>query len=84
MPLYEIINSAKPVAMENKSKLTKREIQLLEMFSKGKTSKQCAEELYLSYFTVDTHRKNIHHRLGTHNMINALTVYTAFILQNFS
>lgn len=57
------------------SKLTKREVQLLEMFRSGKTSKECAEELHLSYFTIETHRKNIHHKLGTHRLVNALNVY---------
>ena len=61
--------------MENKHKLTKRERQLLEMFRQGKTSKECAEELFISYFTVETHRKNIHHKLGTHKMLNAVNVY---------
>ena len=70
--------------MKNKSKLTKRELQLLEMFSKGKTSNEIAEELHLSYYTVETHRKNIHHKLGTHKMINTLTVYATFLLENFS
>jgi len=58
--------------MENKFKLTKREMQLLEMFSEGKTSKDCSAELHVSYLTVETHRKNIHHKLGTHKIINAL------------
>ena len=70
--------------MKNKSKLTKRELQLLEMFSKGKTSNECAEELHVSYFTIETHRKNIHRKLGTHKMINALAVYAPFLLENFS
>ena len=52
--------------------LTKRESQLLQMFRVGKTSRECAEELHLSYFTVETHRKNIHHKLGTHKLINAV------------
>ena len=70
--------------MKKKSKLTKRELQLLEMFSKGKTSNECAKELHLSYYTVETHRKNIHHKLGTHKMVSALVVYTAFLLENFT
>jgi DNA-binding CsgD family transcriptional regulator len=64
--------------MENKLKLTKREKQLLEMFRQGKTSNECANELHISYFTVETHRKNIHHKLGTHKIINAVSVYTTF------
>jgi DNA-binding CsgD family transcriptional regulator len=69
--------------MKNKSKLTKRELQLLEMFSKGKTSNECAEELHISYYTVETHRKNIHHKLGTHKLINAVAI-AALLLENFS
>ena len=70
--------------MENKFKLTKREKQLLEMFCQGKTSRECAAELSISYFTVETHRKNIHRKLGTHKLINAWGAYTAFLFQNFS
>jgi DNA-binding CsgD family transcriptional regulator len=62
--------------MEEKCNLTRREIQLLEMFRQGKTSSECAKELHLSYFTVETHRKNIHHKLGTHKLINAVNVYS--------
>jgi len=63
--------------MKNKFGLTKREMQLLEMFSEGRTSKACAEELHVSYFTVETHRKNIHHKLRTHKMIDALNLFVA-------
>jgi DNA-binding CsgD family transcriptional regulator len=58
--------------MNNDIILTKREYQILQLFRKGKTSRECAEELHLSYFTVETHRKNIHHKLGTHKLINAI------------
>src|SRR6266536_572866 len=36
--------------MKNQFNLTNREIQLLQMFSEGKTSEECAKELHLSYF----------------------------------
>ena len=55
--------------MKNKSALTKREKQLLEMFSQGKTSIECAKELYLSYYTVETHRKNIFRKTETNSVI---------------
>ncbi|WP_299530507.1 response regulator transcription factor [Ulvibacterium sp.] len=45
-------------------KLTRRERQILTLLSEGKTSQQMAQELNLSRFTVDTHRKNIHKKLG--------------------
>lgn len=61
--------------MNNNQKLTKRESQILEMFREGKTSHECAEKLHISYFTVETHRKNIHHKLGTHKLINAINIH---------
>lgn len=45
-------------------KLTRRERQILGLLAKGKTSQQMAEQLHLSKFTIDTHRKNIHKKLG--------------------
>ena len=45
-------------------KLTRREKQILDLLVKGKTSKQMAKQLNLSRFTIDTHRKNIHKKLG--------------------
>jgi DNA-binding CsgD family transcriptional regulator len=70
--------------MESEIKLTRREKQLLEMFLQGKTSSECAKELYISYYTVETHRKNIHHKLGTHKMMSAVAVYTASLLEVFA
>ncbi|MFV0268327.1 MAG: response regulator, partial [Draconibacterium sp.] len=44
--------------------LTRREKEILELISRGRTTLQIARELKLSKFTVDTHRKNIHKKLG--------------------
>lgn len=43
--------------------LTKREIEVLKRVKQDLTTEQIAEELCLSYFTVQTHRKNISHKL---------------------
>lgn len=48
-----------------KIKLTRRERQILELIASGKTSMQMAHALNLSKYTIDTHRKNIHKKLGT-------------------
>lgn len=52
--------------LENKSKtstslynLTKREIQIIQLICEGKRNKEMAIELFLSEFTIETHRKNI-------------------------
>ena len=43
--------------------LTKREVEILKRVKRGLTSEQIADELSLSYYTVQTHRKNIGHKL---------------------
>jgi two-component system nitrate/nitrite response regulator NarL len=44
--------------------LTRREKEILELLAKGRTTMQMAQQLKLSKFTIDTHRKNIHKKLG--------------------
>ncbi|MDI9861840.1 response regulator [Flectobacillus roseus] len=46
-----------------KKLLTKREVEILKALKKGSTSEQVAQELCLSYYTVETHRKNINQKL---------------------
>lgn len=44
---------------------TKRELQIIHLLTSGKTSRQIAEELFLSEHTVQTHRKNIMEKYQT-------------------
>jgi two-component system response regulator NreC len=46
--------------------LTAREREILQLVATGKSSKQIAEQLYLSAYTVDTHRKRIMEKLDLH------------------
>lgn len=50
--------------IEINTELTKRETEILQLIVKGRTSIQMAKQLKLSKFTIDTHRKNIHKKLG--------------------
>lgn len=43
--------------------LTKREVDILKGIKRGLTSEQIADELSLSFYTVQTHRKNISRKL---------------------
>ena len=45
-------------------KLTKRELEIVEKVKLGLTTKQIADELCISYYTAETHRKNIIVKLG--------------------
>lgn len=48
--------------------LSKREIEVLQLVVNGMSSKQIAEELFLSYHTINTHRKNILKKVGVKNV----------------
>jgi DNA-binding NarL/FixJ family response regulator len=56
------------------SLLTDRERQVLQIVAEGKSTKQVAEVLNLSVKTVETHRQQIMHKLGTRS-IAELTKY---------
>ena len=49
------------------SKLTNREREILKLISEGYTSKQIAEMLFISVKTVDNHRANIMNKLDIHD-----------------
>jgi len=49
----------KIVNINNIYNLTKRELEILDLVKKGYTSAQISEKLFLSKYTIDTHRKNI-------------------------
>ena len=47
--------------------LTSREKEILELIAEGFTNPQIAEKIFLSPFTIDSHRKNILAKLGVKN-----------------
>ena len=49
------------------SLLTKREKEIVKLISRGNSSRAIAEELDLSFYTVETHRKNILRKVELHN-----------------
>lgn len=51
-----------------KMHLTQREIEIIRLVTEGKTGKEIADQLFLSLYTVDTHRKNILAKLKLKNI----------------
>jgi RNA polymerase sigma factor (sigma-70 family) len=49
--------------------LTKREKEILDLISNEMTSQEIAEQLHISVRTVETHRKNITHKLDVKNTV---------------
>ena len=58
--------------------LTKREREIIILVAHGKSSQQIANTLNISKFTVDTHRKNIHQKLG----IKSNTGLVKYVMEN--
>lgn len=57
-------NLATPV---KEYRLTERETEVLHLLIDGKTKRQIAESLYLSYHTIDNHIRNIYSKLHVHS-----------------
>ncbi|MEL6625288.1 MAG: response regulator transcription factor [Bacteroidota bacterium] len=53
--------------------LTKRELEILKSVVGGKTSSEIGEELFISENTVNTHRRNIHKKLGVNNVAELIS-----------
>src|SRR5688572_4207752 len=65
---YDLPNKNIPV-------LTHREKEILQLLSEGMTSNEIAARLFLSNYTIDTHRKNMLQKFNVHNtqsLINAV------------
>lgn len=56
-----------------KFELSKRELEVVELAGRGYTSKEIAEELFLSVDTIGTHRKNILRKTKTSNISSLYT-----------
>jgi DNA-binding NarL/FixJ family response regulator len=52
--------------------LTEREKQILALLGREFTNEKIANELNISYRTVETHRKNIMHKTNSHNLAGLL------------
>lgn len=71
-----IINSLtgeilRPDKQKNYALLSAREKEILGWISQGKTSKEIAEQLFISIHTVNRHRQNILEKLGVKNSMEA-------------
>jgi DNA-binding CsgD family transcriptional regulator len=69
MSMYDVedaeLGEGRPV------KLTKREIEVLRLVIEGKSSKEVAEQLYVSKRTVDFHLANVYSKLSVSNRLQA-------------
>ena len=65
---------------ESNKKLSNRETEVLQLVSEGKTTKEIANELYVSTRTVETHRMNLLKKLKVQNTAELIRKATALRL----
>lgn len=70
---YKIISSNINIE-DNTQTLTNREIQVLTEIAKGKKNKQIANELFIAYNTVKTHRQNLLSKLNAKNTAQLILI----------
>ena len=69
------IGDAPETEKENEAPtLTKREKEIMKLLSEGKTSNEIAAQLFLSAYTVDTHRKNLLTKFEVNNTALLITM----------
>ncbi|MCW1925709.1 response regulator transcription factor [Luteolibacter arcticus] len=69
--ILSTFNTVKPERPE--IDLSDRERETLAMLAKGLIKKEIADQLKISYHTVDTHVRNIYAKLKVHNLSGAVT-----------
>ncbi|MBT3205349.1 MAG: response regulator transcription factor [Gammaproteobacteria bacterium] len=69
--MLQKFQSSQP-AIELPEALTERQIKILKFVSQGFSSKEIAEKLDISYYTVTTHIKNIYTKLQVNSRTEAL------------
>ena len=69
------VNGAKPAAIAESTRMTKREKQVIELIADGSTNKEIAQILHLSTYTVKSH---------VHNILEKLALSTRVQIANYS
>lgn len=67
-----VIPAAQTDTSKQKVKLTKREIEIVRLIVAGKTTKDIAQELFLSELTIKTHRKNISEKMDSKGLADLI------------
>jgi DNA-binding NarL/FixJ family response regulator len=58
------VNGSKPSEIEESTRMTKREKQVIELIADGETNKEIAQRLHLSTYTIKSHVHNILEKLA--------------------
>ena len=68
------ISTSEQKELKNQPTLTRREKEILTLISEGFTNPQIAEKLFISLYTVETHRKNLLSKFNTNNTASLIKI----------
>ncbi len=74
-PNIETVSHHSNDVFTKKTKLSTRELEILAYLKDGFTNKQISQKLFISEFTVKTHRKNIMSKMEVNNIVGLLKKY---------
>ena len=63
------INGSQPAVIDESTRMTKREKQVIELIATGDTNKDIAQKLHLSTYTIKSHVHNIFEKLALHTRV---------------
>lgn len=69
-----VISNSEQKELKNQPTLTRREKEILTLISEGFTNPQIAEKLFISLYTVETHRKNLLSKFNTNNTASLIKI----------
>jgi DNA-binding NarL/FixJ family response regulator len=65
-----------PPAPQPNATVTPRELEVLQMLADGRTTREIASSMFISYATTRNHIQHILHKLGAHSRLQAVAVAT--------
>lgn len=69
-----VMSTSEQKELKNQPTLTSREKEILTLISEGFTNPQIAEKLFISLYTVETHRKNLLSKFNTNNTASLIKI----------
>jgi two-component system, response regulator PdtaR len=75
--LVSIATAFEQMDNQGEGQPTNKEVHVLQLLAKGLSTKEIAEELSLSYHTIETHRKNMLHKFQVKNIANLVFLATS-------
>lgn len=88
-PLMTVINSNKQLQQFYKVdsptkihipifKITKREMEIIKLMAKGLNTPQLAEHLFLSYNTIENHKRNLRKKTGAKTSVEMMNIVNSY------